>query len=409
MAENHSRRDFLVRSGSVLALGLLTPAWLRGVALAQKTDRLNGVVPRSDNVLIVCQLSGGNDGLNTVIPYSEKDYYRLRPGIGIAEKEQIPISGHLALHPALKPLQGLWDSGQLAIVNGAGYPEHNRSHFSSMKIWQTASPEGPSQTGWLGNYLDLIGSTGPVSPVVGLCLDNSANPALSARKVSVPTIASLDDISELAGTQDAEAAMRAIQQMDGNTPFGHVSQSTNSALDAVHELNSMLGKYENVIEYKADKFSSGFRQLAKLIAVSPLTRVAYLSIGGFDTHANQQDRHSELLGNFASGLSAFMQEMQQIGMAQRVTVLAFSEFGRRVKENGSGGTDHGQAGPMFIAGGSVKGGLHGEYPSLQDLDDGDLKYNLDFRRVYASVLDRFMQADSEKLLGQRFEILPLFS
>src|SRR5690606_33285038 len=141
MADKHSRRDFLIRSGSVLAIGMLTPAWLRGVALAQKTDRLSGVAPRNDNVLVVCQLGGGNDGLNTVIPYSVKDYYRLRPGIGIAEKQQIPISDNLALHPALKPLKGLWDDGKLAIVNGAGYPESNRSHFRSMKIWQTASPE----------------------------------------------------------------------------------------------------------------------------------------------------------------------------------------------------------------------------------------------------------------------------
>ncbi|MCB1186838.1 DUF1501 domain-containing protein [bacterium] len=407
MADKHSRRDFLVRSGSVLAIGLLTPAWLRGVALAQKTERLNGVTARNDNVLVVCQLSGGNDGLNTVIPYSVKDYYRLRPGIGIAEKQQIPISDTLALHPALKPLKGLWDEGSLAIINGAGYPEHNRSHFRSMKIWQTASPDAQATTGWLGNYLDQLQN--PVSPVAGLCLDTAANPAMTAGHVSVPTIASLDDISELAGTQDAEAAMRAIQQMDGNGGFAHVSESTNSALDAVHELNSMLGKYENVIEYKDDKFSSGFRQLAKLIAVSPLTRVAYLSVGGFDTHAGQADKHAELLGNFASGLSSFMDEMAQIGMRDKVTVLAFSEFGRRVKENGSGGTDHGQAGPIFIAGGAVKGGLHGEYPSLSDLDDGDLRYNTDFRKVYATVLDRWLAADSEKLLGGRFDNLPLFA
>lgn len=408
MADKHSRRDFLVRSGSVLAIGMLTPAWLRGVALAQKTDRLNGVAPRNDNVLVVCQLSGGNDGLNTVIPYSVKDYYRLRPGIGISEKEQIPISDELALHPALRPLMPLWDSGNLAIINGTGYPQSNRSHFRSMKIWQTASPEAQATTGWLGNYLDRLGSNGELSPVAGLCLDNSTNPALLARDVAVPTIASLDDISELAGTQDAEMAMRAIQQAEGGMGYEHVSSSTNSALDAVHELKRLLGNYQNVVEYKGDRFSSGFRQLARLIAVSPLTRVAYLSAGGFDTHANQADRHSELLGNFASGLSSFMEEMQQIGMADRVTVLAFSEFGRRVKENGSGGTDHGQAGPMFVCGGSVKGGLHGDYPSLADLDDGDLKYNLDFRRVYSTVLDNWLEADSEKLLGQRFDNIPLF-
>lgn len=408
MSDKHSRRDFLVRSGSVLAIGMLTPAWLRGVALAQKADRLSGVTARSNNVLVVCQLSGGNDGMNTIIPYTDKDYYRLRPGIGIAEKQQIPLSDSLALHPALSPLKGLWDRGKLAIINGAGYPNHNRSHFSSMKIWQTANPGEQSDSGWLGRYLDQQYGNETVSPIVGLCLDTSTNPALESRRISVPTIASLDDIAELTGTHDAELAMRAIQQMDGSAEFSHVASSTNSALDAVSELNTLLGGYENVIDYKDDNFSSGFRQLARLIAVSPLTRVAYLSIGGFDTHANQNDRHAELLGNFASGLSSFMEELEQIGMADRVTVLAFSEFGRRVKENGSGGTDHGQAGPMFLAGGSVKGGLHGEYPSLQDLDDGDLRYNIDFRRVYATVLDRWMQADSEKLLGQRFANLPLY-
>jgi uncharacterized protein (DUF1501 family) len=418
MGDKHSRRDFILRSSSLIAVGLAAPAWLAQLASASlKAGARGSAVPGGEKILVVCQLSGGNDGLNTVIPYSAKQYYALRPSLAIAEGQQLPISDSLALNPALSGLKQLYDEGALAIVNGVGYPNPNRSHFASMSIWQTGDPSGHETTGWLGRYLDAtVASSQDSNPLLALSLGRERIEAMGGVSASVPTFASLEDVRGLVGDVDAERALRAMQASgaaasasDFARGVKHAGQATNTALDAMDALAARLDNYSPSGQYGADEFGQGFKQIAHLIGISPSTKVVYFASGGFDTHANQADKHKELLTQFSAALSAFMGEMRAIGKDGQVAVMVFSEFGRRVAENGSAGTDHGAAGPMFLAGGGLKGGLYGSYPSLTDLADGDLKHSVDFRQVYATLLRDWLGADPGSLLGAEYEALPLFS
>ncbi|MCC7477070.1 DUF1501 domain-containing protein [bacterium] len=417
MADKHSRRDFVLRSASLIAVGLAAPAWLSSLARAGVSAQARGkALPGAGKTLVVCQLSGGNDGLNTVIPYSAQPYYKLRPSLAIPEKSQIQISDSLALHPALRPVHALWESGELAIVNGVGYPNPNRSHFASMSIWQTGDPGGHESSGWLGRYLEAAaGAAGKPNPLLALSFGRERVEALGGSSSSVPTFASLEDVRGLVGDSDAERALRAIQQGPAggmgayNSGVSHAGKATNAALDAMDALAARLDQYQPSSAYGSDDFGQGFRNIAHLLGISPETRVIYFAAGGFDTHAQQAQTHEELLGRFSAALATFMKELQAMGRSNDVTVMVFSEFGRRVEENGSAGTDHGAAGPMFLAGGGIKGGLYGAYPSLTDLADGDLKFNTDFRQVYSTVLQDWLGADSAALLGASYKPLGLFA
>jgi uncharacterized protein (DUF1501 family) len=408
--DKHSRRDFIVRSSSIIAVGLLAPPWLSAILRDKARAAAGGVAPTGKHVFIVCQLSGGNDGLNTVIPYTAAEYKKYRPTLAVPEKDLLHISDSLAFHPSMKGLHQLFLDGQLAVINGVGYPNPNRSHFASMRIWQRADEDEQQPYGWLGRYLDATKRKISPNPVLSLALGRESNQALRGATGAVPTLASLDDVQGMVGDRDAERALRAIQGMDNpqNASLSHVQQATDTALDALDTLKGLLGNYTPQQPYGDDLFGNGFKQIAQLVAVSPDTQVVYFSAGGFDTHAQQADRHAELLQQFSDGLSSFMAEMDAIGQSQRVTVMIFSEFGRRVAENGSAGTDHGAAAPMFIAGGGLKGGIYGDYPSLSDLHDGDLKHHTDFRQVYSTVLTDWMGADAAGLLGHDYGKLQIF-
>jgi uncharacterized protein (DUF1501 family) len=296
-------------------------------------------------------------------------------------------------------------------VNGVGYDNPNRSHFASMSIWHSADPSQQQKYGWLGRYLDAQ-PTG--NPVLALNLGNGRIEALMGERASVPAFASLEDIRALGGDADAERALRAVQSGGGELAVPQAA--TNAALDAMDQLAGVLDGYAPSGKYGEDAFGAGFRQIAQLIAVSPGTQVIYFAGGGFDTHAGQEERQRELLDGYGRALSEFHQEMERLGRGGEVAVLSFSEFGRRVAENASQGTDHGQAGPVFVTGGGLRGrtadgardGLYGGYPSLSDLNDGDLKHNTDFRRVYASLLTEWLGADSGAILGGDYKPLGLF-
>lgn len=408
MSNDLTRREFLKKSATVIAVGAVAPPWLAKVVRADTLRAAQGGKLPPNRTLVVCQLTGGNDGLNTVIPYTQKRYYDLRPVLAVKDGAGIPISEDLALHPALTGLKKVWDRRQLAILNGVGYPNPNRSHFRSMEIWQTASTDTDERYGWLGKYLDDVGD--PKNPLLALALGVQKEQALNARNFSVPTFASLADVRAMVGDKDAEAALRAIQGMDASegSALRDAQAATKCALSAMAELNRNLSKYEPKRPFGNDPFGVGFRQIAHLIGVSPATRVIYFSVGGFDTHSAQASQHERLLRQFGEALDAFLLELSDMGKADKVAVLVFSEFGRRVQENASAGTDHGAAGPMFVAGGAVKAGLHGTYPSLDNLDRGDLRYSVDFRRVYASVLSQWLSADAGSLLGKDYQPLDLF-
>ncbi|MCE9557745.1 MAG: DUF1501 domain-containing protein [Armatimonadetes bacterium] len=401
-----SRRDAL-KSSSMIAVGLMAPRWLSAITESDMMLQAKGAKSQGKTVLVVCQLTGGNDGLNTVVPYADKTYHELRPTLGISESKVLPLTDQVGLHPAMAGVASLYKAGKVAIVQSVGYPKPNRSHFKSMDIWQSASPDNRFTNGWVGRYFDRELLHGALNPVVGLGLSTDKPRALIAEKASIPCFASLADIQNMVGDPDMERMLRQIQT--GSTDPGSkiVQQANQSAFDAMGVLRDQLAKFEPKQDYGTGTFGDGFKQIAKLIATSPQTRVIYFSAGGFDTHSKQAESHEKLLGGFSQGVSAFQQEIEGLGIADRVIVLVFSEFGRRTYENASGGTDHGAAAPMFLIGKKIKGGLYGPQPNLSDLQDGDVKFGVDFRQVYASTLDQWMGSDSEVVLGSKFEHLPV--
>lgn len=398
-----TRRDVITK-GSMIALGLATPKWFANIAHAQFLQGAKGRKLPKDTVLVVCQLSGGNDGLNTVIPYANSLYYKARPTIGISDNKVLRINEHLGLHPALSGMKQLFEEKKVAIIQGVGYPKPNRSHFKSMDIWQSASPDGKVRQGWLGRHFDHQMLTGPTNPVVALGLSTEKPLALTGQKVSIPCFASLVDIQSMVGDPDVEKMLRQIQGVDASigSPARVVQQANKSALDAMTVLSKQLETFTPKQKYGNDTFGKGFSQIAQIVAVSSQTRVVYFSAGGFDTHARQAEQHDKLLGGLGNALLAFQREMEAIGKADNVVVLVFSEFGRRVAENASAGTDHGAAAPMFLIGNNVQGGIYGPIPNLNDLQDGDLKYAIDFRQVYATTLDKWLGGDSGVVLGEEF-------
>ena len=403
MSDLLSRRSIL-KSGGMIAVGLVAPRWLSTIAQADVLRIAKGGKALSDTVLVVCQFSGGNDGLNTVVPYADKNYYTLRPTIGIPDSQVLKINSQIGFNPGLTGLAELYQQGKVAIIQNVGYPQPNRSHFKSMEIWQSASPDSSLRHGWIGRHYDVQLASHPLNPVVAIGLSTEKPLALDAANASIPCFASLADMQGLIGDPDAEKMLREIQGTDADKGSAQrtVQQANKSALDAMSVLSAQIKTYAPKQTYAKDAFGNGFKQIAQLIATSPATRVVYFSAGGFDTHARQPDQHQRLLKGFGDAVNAFQKEMESIGKADKVVVLTFSEFGRRAHENASMGTDHGAAAPMFLIGSKVKGGLHGPVPDLGALEDGDIAHKIDFREVYAATLDQWMGGDSATVLGQQF-------
>ncbi len=403
-----SRRELFQRGG-VLAVGLMTPPWLASIAKADMIKQAKGSKVDPDNIIVVCQLSGGNDGLNTIIPFSDPTYLKARPTLAIGKDKVLQADDSLGFHPAMVGIHKLFKDGKVAVINNVGYPNSNRSHFKSMEIWQSASPEGDLKYGWVGRHFDSILGAGAISPVAGLGLSTEKPRALNAAKASLPCFASLADIKNMVGDSDAEKLLRDIQGSSaGNgSDVRAIQNANNSALDAMTELQSKLSGFTPKEEYGDSAFGRGFKQIAQLIATSPQTRVIYFSAGGFDTHSRQAENHEKLMKGFSDAVAAFQAELEALGKADKVITLVFSEFGRRVFENGSAGTDHGKAGPMMLIGKPVKGGFYGGTPDLNTLSDGDIAWKIDFRQVYATALDNWMGSESKVVLGESFSPLSL--
>jgi len=403
-----SRRQFLRAGFTLVAVGLAAPPWLAHIARADAQRILKGKKLPNDRVLVVLQLTGGNDGLNTVIPYTDPLYYQARPTLAIADSRVLPLQDRVGLHPALEGLKSLYEQRCVAILQGVGYPNPNRSHFRSMEIWQTADPDGHSRYGWLGRYLDTL-TDAAANPVIAVSLTQELPLALQARKASVPCFASLGDLQMMTADPELERTVHAIARMETKPTSAArvIRDSTRTALEAVERLREAVSNYRSTVEYPNDPFAQGLKQAAQLIATSPQTRILYVSVNGFDTHAAQARTHEQLLQRFGNAVRTFYQDLEQQGKADKVLLMVFSEFGRRVRENGSAGTDHGAAAPMFLIGKRVKGGLYGEPPNLRDLDNnGDIRMQIDFRSVYATVLE-WLGSDPEAVLGKSFRPLPL--
>lgn len=410
MSDFLSRRD-MIKHGGVIAVGLAAPRWLSTIAEADMINVAKGGKAASDTVLVVCQLSGGNDGLNTVIPFADSLYYKMRPTLAQKDDAVLKLNETIGLHPSMKGVHELYKEGKVAVIQNVGYPKPNRSHFKSMDIWQSASPDDKLKHGWIGRHVDSTLKGATPNPIMALGLSTEKPLALVGESASIPCFASLTDVQGMLGDANSEKLLRDIQGMDAMTgsPTRVVQQANKSALDAMSILSKKLGSFAPKQTYADDAFGKGFKQIAQLVGASPTTRIVYFSAGGFDTHARQADAHAKLLENFSNAVTAFQREMEAIGKADKVIVLVFSEFGRRVSENASQGTDHGAAAPMFLIGKKVKGGLHGSNPNLSDLQDGDIRFQIDFRQVYSATLDDWMGGDSGLVMGQKFSPLGVIS
>ena len=425
-----TRREFIQKSLVVLSATATIPTFLDQTVFAIANPEAGALVQqpsgKDGKILVIMQLSGGNDGLNTVVPYADDAYHRARPALRLDDKELLKIDNYLGLHPNLAPLKGLFDDGQMAIVQGVGYPNPNRSHFRSMDIWHTAEPEKEVTTnGWLGRFFDnacpgcdphvgvSIGETLPLAMrgerVQPLSFDRPEN--YRYKGAEADAYAKLNSSGQPAASAEAPATAPArpgAKRIEIASAANQLDFLTRTAMDAQMSSDQILSVTRNhkpPQPYPAGEFGAGLRTIAAMIKGGLPTRIYYVSLGGFDTHAQQKNRHDQLMRQFAQGVGAFWADMKQQTNDQRVLMMTFSEFGRRVEQNASGGTDHGAAAPMFLFGPNVRPGLVGKHPSLKDLDQGDLKYGIDFRHAYAAVLQNWLDTPSKPILGQQFKPL----
>lgn len=400
-----TRREFL-RSTSLLAVGAAMPGFLaRSVAAASGPEKDAAAAFKDDRILVVIQLGGGNDGLNTVVPFADDAYHRSRPSIALKPKQILRLTDHVGLHPNLTGINKLADAGKLTIVEGVGYPNPNRSHFRSMEIWQTATDSNKSSsTGWIGRYLDST-CEGQPEPVAGVALGGERPQAFNGTKglgVAFQDPETFGWNEGVGAARDENFRKLNAAYRPENDTLDFLRKVTANAVLSADRVQEVSKKYKGGVEYPGDPFAVSLKTVAKMIAGGLPTRIYYVTLGGFDTHANQLGSHGGLMKRFSEGVAAFQRDLEKQGNADRVVTLTFSEFGRRVAENGSGGTDHGTAAPMFIIGNQINAGMAGRAPSLTDLDNGDLKFTTDFRSVYGSVLEQWLGSPSAAVLGRPF-------
>ena len=389
-----TRRTFLRASGTLATAAPLLPAWLAQSACAMAPDP-------GRRRLVVIQLSGGNDGLNTLAPFADPRYRELRPKIGIGAEEAVRMTNELGWHPALAPLQDLLEAGRLAVLQGVGYPNAHRSHFRSMDVWHAGATDGElAATGWLGRYLDNHCAGAPGHTAVALSGD--VPPALQGETSGAYALARIGRTQQyLRGLDAVDAAPAAALADDA-----YVAKLLADARTSTDYLLDLRRRAPAVAGFPKTKLGRQLRQIAQLLLADAETTVYYADHGSFDTHAGQPGRHAKLLAEYAEAVAAFTNTLAEAGLLDDTFVLTFSEFGRRAAQNRNGGTDHGKANLTWAIGGRVRPTPPAELaPDLAELDDGDLAMRTDFRSVYATVLERWWGVDSAEVLGERYQVL----
>ena len=364
-----------------------------------------------DRALVILQLSGGNDTLNTVMPYNDGLYYDYRKTVRLDADKVHPITGDLAFNPSMEPVKRLWDEGKVAVVNGIGYPNPNRSHFRSMDIWHTALPDDIGREGWLGLATRELDPNGD-NVLTAVNFGRGLPRALGVRGVPVASVGNLETYGLFPDVQDEfmrKYALEAFSKMYGGAQgrdqvMDFLGQTGADALKGADILRTAPEKYSSGVEYAANPIAQSLKSVAQTLFADLGTRVFYTQHGSFDTHSGEIVSHAKLWDEVAGAIGDFYDDLREHGREDDVAMLVFSEFGRRIKDNGSG-TDHGSGGTAFVIGGKVAGGLYGEYPSLApDMQlEGDLHYNNDFRMTYATLLERWFGIDSEPIVNGRFE------
>ena len=409
-----SRRG-LIRNGLVaLSVGAAAPHFL--IRSAHASPRAAEALRASGRrALIVVEMAGGNDGLNTVIPYADEAYERARPQLAVKRDNALVLDDHVALNPAMARLKELYDRNQLAIVQGVGYPDFNFSHFRAMEIYRSADTGPYTGMGWLGRYLDAA-VTARDDHFAGLVGAGAVNPAVNGVSYKIPSVANpgayqiqtdprfggdrVNRLNAFSALNSAGADNRAMIPL--------LEDTATAAYASSRELQEFVRAYTSSLEYPATDIGNSLKLMAQVVGADVGLQVGYVTKGGFDTHADQlnpQRGQPALLQQVSDAVAAFLADMEAHGLGDKVIVLMWSEFGRRVEENGSRGTDHGSAQPMFIAGARAKGGLYGTYPSLTDLDNKNLKFSTDFRSVYATILADWLKTDPGPILKGSYPTL----
>ncbi len=397
-----------------LGLGAGLPLLLNRTSAALAAEALQGtsIEKHSNRILVVIELSGGNDGLNTVVPYGDSAYYKARPKLGIREREVIKAADGFGFHPSMVGFERLYKDGSLAVVHGCGYDHPSLSHFSSMGYWHTGVPNGGESLGWLGRVADQTLDASQRNLIVNLGTSQS----LAVRSLKHSPLV-FDDPSRFRrdGTDTEKQALVELSQTRAtpNATLDFLAATAHNATESSDFVRRASAAYRTPVDYgQGGGLAGNLQRVAALIAAEMPTRLYYVTYQGnnFDTHVQQADLHSRLLMYTADALRGFIDDVKRLGRGDDVVVMIFTEFGRRVEENGSLGTDHGTATPMFIAGKGVKGGLYGQHPSLTDLDDGNLKMTTDFRRVYATMIDGWLGCrETPAILKGQFETFKLFA
>lgn len=410
-----TRRHFLQKSALTTAGSLLIPNFLK----AYEVDRM-GLPATSGKIVVIVQLSGGNDGLNTVVPFRNDIYYRERPTIAIPSEKVLKLNDDLGLNPALEPLRALYDDGQMTLINNVGYPNPDRSHFRSMDIWHTASDSNQYlTTGWVGRYLDAqcVGKPANRDGIPYRALEVDDTLSLSMKGYQINGLAVLDP-KKLFNQTRGDLVKGLSNEKSGqsnNQSHENVAYLYKTLAETVSSAEHVFGKAKGIKStkmYPANELGNRLKTVSELIQSGLETSVYYVSIGGFDTHINQPGQQERLLRQYAEAVRAFMDDIKAAGRTQDVLLMTFSEFGRRVKQNGSNGTDHGTASNVFLFGGNgaapaSQSRVVNAAPNLTDLDEGDLKYSVDFRSIYATLLRDWLKVDDVAILGRKFDTLAI--
>ncbi|WP_460941311.1 DUF1501 domain-containing protein [Spirosoma humi] len=413
-----NRRNFLKQSAFTTAGTMLIPHFLK----AYESQMLGKGPASNGKILVVVQLSGGNDGLNTVVPYRNDIYYRERPTIAIRAEKVLPLNDEIGLHPAMGPLKALYDDGLMTVINNVGYPNPDRSHFRSMDIWQTASDSDKYlNTGWVGRYLDASCNGKAQQPFRAIEVDDTLSLALKGSNLNGLAVLDPKKLYNqtrsgfVTGLSHEQAHSHGAHEPESVAYLYKTLAETVSSADYVYEkVNrttrpvSAASAPTTLTTYPNHELGNRLKTVSQLIQSGIETSVYYVSISGFDTHINQPGQQERLLGQYAEAVGAFMADLKTAGRQKDVLLMTFSEFGRRVKQNASNGTDHGTANNVFLIGGGLPAQrVLNEAPNLAKLTEGDLTYSVDFRQIYATLLHDYLGADDVAILGRKFDGLKI--
>lgn len=392
------RKEFL-QIGSLATASVMLPKFL-------KAFENTALVPQGNKVVVVLQLSGGNDGLNTVIPVRNDIYYKLRPSLSISKAQTATLTDDVSLHPTLTALKALYDEGNLAVLNNVGYPNPDRSHFRSMDIWHSASQSNQYwNTGWIGRYLDAQ-CKGCARPTQALEVDDVLSLALKGEQNNAIAFQNPQRLFGIANEKYFRDVMKNHADHHEEMPVEYLYKTMAQTLSSADYIFKQSRLRPTSTSYPNTELGTGLKTIASLIFSDINTKVYYISLGSFDTHVGQNAQQTRLFAQLNEAVKAFTDDLKKNGRMEDVLLFTFSEFGRRVAQNASNGTDHGTANNMFlISGGLKQKGILNALPDLTDLKDGDLQYKIDFKEVYATVLSKWLQADADTILGAKYNTL----